>query len=137
MSSDTHLNYIQANGSLSYDSTNKAVTITKTTSGGSYIEYEPTGNNLNKYLGKTVKFECDIVDTPQSVTATVYQLVNGSYSNSSSDSATSGTLVVPKASVGGGFEISSNATRVRFRMEINNLSVNDVCKSKNWKIYVV
>ena len=124
MSSDTSNNYTKVGGSLTFDTDH--LVLTRTADGECYYEIRPT---VTDYLGKTIKFECD-VNSEQNAQIRIFQYVNGAYQIASSSVSKTGTLTASGT-------ISSSATVLIFRVIGNNLNMSETLESKNFKIYTV
>ena len=123
---DTHSSYAPQGGTVTF-STDKLV-LTRTANGECYVQLSPT---VTVYQGKTIRFECDIVDADKNSELKIYQQVNGSFNSSTSaTSTTNGTLYVDKA-------IDSSATMIIFRVMGNNLNTGETCGFRNFKVYPI
>ena len=125
MTSDTTSRYgVYSTMSLAFDE--DKLTVTRISDGGGYADYGVNGTGCDIYKGKTIKFECDIVNATDNVNLAVYS--DGV--NNQSSSTTQGQLSTT-------IEIPSNATYIRFRIVTNNLGTNGTCSFRNIKIYPV
>ena len=125
MTSDTTSRYgVYSTMSLAFDE--DKLTVTRISDGGGYADYGVNGAGCDIYKGKTIKFECDIVNATDTVNLAVYS--DGV--NNQSSSTTQGQLSTT-------IEIPSNATYIRFRIVTNNLGTNGTCSFRNIKIYPV
>ena len=110
--------------SLSFDE--DKLTVTRISDGGGYADYAVNGAGCDIYKGKTIKFECDIVNATANCNIAIYS--DGV--SSSSSSTANGHLETTCA-------IGSNPTYIRFRIVTNNLGTNGTCSFRNIKIYPV
>lgn len=133
MASDTSSSYTKTDCTVAFD-TNKLVA-TRTGSGECYIQKSFTSTALAPLLGNSIRFECDVVGADANVRIMVYQKVNGAWSSITSNNTQEGTLTLPMMDKG--WLIDSNATEVRIRLYLGDLSVNGTCSFKNWKLYVL
>ena len=129
MTSDTTNNYSKVSCSLVFNTDN--LLATRIADGDCFIEIEPTGNLLNNHLGKTVKFECEIIQATANVKLKIFQLINGSWSVVESSAKSTGNLEIPSASS------SNSATRVRYRLFLADLGTNGTCSFKNFRVYPI
>lgn len=129
MTSDTTNNYSKLSCSLVFNTDN--LLATRTADGDCFIEIEPTGNLLNNHLGKTVKFECEIIQATANVKLRIFQLINGSWNFIESSAKSTGNLEISSAS------ISNSATRVRYRLFLADLGTNGTCSFKNFRVYPI
>ena len=127
--SDTTNNYSKLSCSLVFNTDN--LLATRTADGDCFIEIEPTGNLLNNHLGKTVKFECEIIQATANVKLRIFQLINGSWNVVESSAKSTGNLEISSAS------ISNSATRVRCRLFLADLGTNGTCSFKNFRVYPI
>ncbi len=126
--SNTTSRYYLSNCTLSFD-TNKLV-MTRTSTDGCYLDYRilDSATLLAKYLGKTIRFECDIESATAECYIRIGQIVDGEASYSSSSTrVTNGHLSVD-------YTIDANATAVMFRLFGALLDVGGTCSFRNFKI---
>lgn len=126
--SDTHANYTINRASYTHNTDSH--TITRSSDGDVFVDLRI--NDTTNYVGKTIKFETDIVESDKSVQIRIYEIINGSaVTKTTSSGASSGILVTEAVT------ISNNATSVYFRLMAGNLGTSESCTFKNFKIYVV
>ena len=125
---DTSSKYSKVNCTLSFN-TDRLIMTRTVSSGSSYIDLIIESTEvLSKYLGKRVRFECDIVSATEGCYIHIYQQINGTYSGSgNSASITSGHLTKE-------WVIDKNATRIIFRLIGNNTGLNGTCSFRNFKV---
>jgi len=128
--SDTSNKYIKTHCNLTFD--NDKLTMVRTENGECYVQYmtNSVSNPVSQYTGKTIRFECDIVEATANCHIRIYKQVNGAYTSVYSPNATSGHLTIESA-------IDSDATSVLFRITGNSLGTNGTCSFKNIKIYPI
>ena len=126
--SDNTSTYSKTNCTLVFDSDKYILTCSS--DGNCYVQFEATGTALTNCLGKSMKFEFDIVSATANIRAVIYQQVNGSWSNVSSTGATSGNINVTS-------DINPSASRVQFRINANDLGTSGTCNLKNLMVYPI
>ena len=125
MTSDTTSRYgVYSTMSLAFDE--DKLTVTRISNGGGYADYGVNGTGCDIYKGKTIKFECDIVNATDNVNLAAYSDGVSSQSSSTTQGQLSTTIEIP-----------SNATYIRFRIITDNLGTNGTCSFRNIKIYPV
>ena len=110
--------------SLSFDE--DKIKISRISDGGGYADYAVNGAGCDIYKGKTIKFECDIVNATANCNLAVY-----------SDGVTSQSSSTTQGQLSTTIEIPLNATYIRFRIVTNSLGTNGTCSFRNIKIYPV
>ena len=127
--SDTTNKYSKKNCNVTFD--NDKLTMVRTENGECYMQYMTGASNpVSQYTGKTIRFECDIVEATANCHIRIYQQVNGVFTNVYSPNTTSGHLIVESS-------IDSDATSVLFRINGNSLGTGGTCSFKNITIYPV
>ena len=109
--------------------------LSRNADGQCYIDIAYTGSAVNDLLGKTIRFECDIIQADTEVRLFTFRLINGSWKRTDSVFASDGTLSVPSSATGG-VTIEENATAVQFRLDCGNLNNNEYVPFKNIKLYI-
>lgn len=127
VTTDTSSKYAKINCTLSFN-TDRLIMTRTVSNGASYIEMRIESTEISKYLGKKVRFECDIISATGGCYIQIYQLINGTYSGSGySASITSGHLTKE-------WVIDKNATRIIFRIFGTNTGLNGTCSFRNFKV---
>jgi len=128
VSSDTSTSYYANNCTLSFS--NDKFVITRSANGQCHINLLTSVLSLSSLVGKSLKFECDILEATANVRVQIYQQVSGSWSNVNSSYTTNGTVSVQA-------DTDANATAVQFRLDCSNLGTDGTCSFRNFKIYYV
>ena len=116
---------------------NGEYTITRNGDGECYVDFvfNTSKGNLSEVVGKTIRFECEIISSDATMRLITYQYTTRWSATNGAD-ATSGVLSVPSTAIGG-VTIDNTATSIQFRISANNLGSNQTLKFKNFKLYVV
>lgn len=116
---------------------NGEYTITRNDDGECYVDFifNTSKGNLSEVVGKTIRFECEIISSNATMKLITYQYTTRWNATKGVD-ATSGVLSVPSTPIGG-VTIDNTATSIQFRISANNLGNNQTLKFKNFKLYVV
>ena len=133
MGTDTTSNYYcmtSSNNSITYD---KGIKLTCGT-GNRYVQYGSTSNgittNLDRFKGKTVRFEA-FVDPSNQCRLAVHQLVDNNYQSTyGSFTSSSGDIYLD-------VDIDPTLTRLLFRVDCSNNSEGDTVTTRRWRIYPI